>query len=121
MEAGNRMLAETLKKIAVGHPRTFAGLSVYPLTGSPGVSQGEPGYTVLDDALRDGTARVTEVSESGSVPELAFHNDGDRPVLVIDGEELVGAKQNRIVRLTILAPANSKIVTAAPERNARPG
>ena len=101
------MIAETLKKITVGHPRTFAGLSIYPLTGGPGDA---PGYTVLDDALRAGTARVTETSESGSVPELAFHNDGDRPVLVLDGEELAGAKQNRIVNLTILVPAKSKVV-----------
>ena len=101
------MIAATLKKMTVGHPSTFAGLSVYPLTGDPG---GAPGYTVLDDALRAGTARVTETSESGSVPELAFHNEGDRPVLVVDGEELAGAKQNRIVNLTILVPAKTKVV-----------
>ena len=64
----------------------------------------------MDGALRAGTARVTETSESGSVPELAFHNDGARPVLVLDGEELAGAKQNRIVNLTILVPAKTKVV-----------
>ena len=100
-------IKETLKRITVGNPRTFAGLSVYPLTG---VDRGAPGYTILDDALRAGTARVTETSEGGSVPELAFHNDGDQPVLVLDGEELAGAKQNRIVNLTLLAPAKQKIV-----------
>src|SRR4029079_7524988 len=31
-------------------------------------------------------------------------NDGVRPVLIVDGEELVGAKQNRIVNLTVLVP-----------------
>jgi len=101
------MIAQTLKKMTVGQPRTFAGLTVYPLTGG---SRGEPAYTTLDDALRAGTARVTEVDAGGRVPELAFENDGDRPVLVVDGEELVGAKQNRIVNLTILAPAKSKTV-----------
>jgi len=100
-------IGETLKKIAVGQPRTFGGLSVYPLTGIDG---GAPGYTILDDALRAGTARVTETSEMGSVPELAFHNDGDQPVLVLDGEELAGAKQNRIVNLTILVPGKTKVV-----------
>jgi hypothetical protein len=104
------MLAEALKKIKVGHPRTFAGLSVYPLIGVAGASPGDAAYTVLDDALGKGTARITEVSDSGSVPELAFENEGDRPVLILDGEELVGAKQNRIVNLTILAPAKSKVV-----------
>ena len=102
-----KLIKETLKRIAVGHPRTFAGLSVYPLTGG---TVGSPRYTILDEALRAGTARVTETSESGSVPELAFHNDGDPPVLVLDGEELAGAKQNRIVNLTILVPGKTKVV-----------
>ena len=42
------MIGETLKRMKVGEPRTFAGLTVYPLTGDAG---GAPGYTILDDAL----------------------------------------------------------------------
>ncbi len=54
-------------------------------------------YLTLDEALAAKTATVTEVSESGSVPELYFQNEGDLPVLLLDGEELVGAKQNRVL------------------------
>jgi hypothetical protein len=50
------------------------------------------------------------VSESGSVPELRFANGCARPVLLLDGEELVGAKQNRILNLAMLAPAGATIV-----------
>jgi hypothetical protein len=39
---------------------------------------------ILDDALAGETARITEVSESGSVPELRFENDGANPVLLHD-------------------------------------
>jgi hypothetical protein len=39
------------------------------------------------------------------VPQLLFINDAMRPVLLLDGEELVGAKQNRVLNLTVLAPA----------------
>jgi hypothetical protein len=46
----------------------------------------------------------------GSVPELKLTNDADQPVLLLDGEELVGAKQNRILNVTVLAGANSTIV-----------
>jgi hypothetical protein len=53
---------------------------------------------------------VTEVDAGGSVPQLRFENLGDKPVLLLDGEELVGAKQNRVVNLTILAPAKQVIV-----------
>jgi hypothetical protein len=35
------------------------------------------------------------------VPELQAENRGDRPVLLVDGDQLVGAKQNRIINLTI--------------------
>jgi len=66
-------------------------------------------YLTLDDAIRQGQAIVTEVSESGSVPELSFTNKGGLPVLLVDGEELIGAKQNRILNLTILAPAHRKL------------
>jgi hypothetical protein len=65
---------------------------------------------LLDEALERGCARVTEVSEQGSVPELRFVNQCDRPVLLLDGEELVGAKQNRILNLSILVPAHKTIV-----------
>jgi hypothetical protein len=59
--------------------------------------------------LARGELRITEVSESGSVPDLRLTNSGNRPVLLLDGEELVGAKQNRVLNLTILAPAGKTI------------
>lgn len=66
-------------------------------------------YLTLAEALEAGLARVGEVSEGGSVPELLFTNSAAMPVLIVDGEELVGAKQNRVANLTILAPAKSTI------------
>ena len=66
-------------------------------------------YTILDDALKTGSIEITEVSAQGSVPELLVVNRGPKPVLIIDGEELTGAKQNRVVNLTIMVPAVSKL------------
>ena len=37
-------------------------------------------------------------------------NRGPKPTLIIDGEELVGAKQNRVVNLTILVAAESELI-----------
>jgi hypothetical protein len=65
-------------------------------------------YLTLDDALADGF-RVTETSAQGSVPELAVENPLDTDVLLYDGEELVGAKQNRILNVTVLVAARSKL------------
>ena len=47
------------------------------------------------------------MSEQGSVPALRVVNRGLHPILIVDGEELVGAKQNRVVNLAILVAAQS--------------
>jgi hypothetical protein len=69
----------------------------------------EPEYLLLDEALTQGFVRITEVSESGSVPELLLENSSAYAVLLLDGEELVGAKQNRVLNLTILSSAGKTI------------
>ena len=101
------VLETSLAGLAVGTPLTHANLTLFPLLGG---DAGEPAYLTLAEALAGGQARVTEVSEQGSVPELRFVNDAARPVLLLDGEELVGAKQNRIVNLSILVAAQSELV-----------
>jgi len=68
-----------------------------------------PDYLVLDEALASGVVEITEISEQGSVPDLKVINRGPKAVLILDGEELLGAKQNRIVNLTILVAANSEL------------
>jgi hypothetical protein len=68
---------------------------------------GGPEYVTLREALERGVFTVTEVSEGGSVPELMVANKGDVAVLLLDGEELRGAKQNRILNTTILVAPKS--------------
>ena len=60
------------------------------------------------DALGEGTVVVEEVSEAGSVPDLSVTNKSDHRVLFLEGEQLVGAKQNRILNTSLLVAANSK-------------
>ena len=99
-------LHDTLTRIQFAEETTFHNLTLFPLlTGQPGV----PDYQTLDEAMANRAARIQEVSESGSVPQLMFFNDGAVPVLLLDGEELIGAKQNRILNLTILAPARTAL------------
>jgi len=43
------------------------------------------------------------------VPSLSVVNDADRPVLLLDGEELVGARQNRILNTTVLVAAHAAL------------
>ena len=101
------IVRKTLKDARLGAPRAHANLAVFPLWAPASVDRP---YITLDEALNSGRARVTEVSREGSVPELCLVNDADQPVLLLDGEELRGAKQNRVLNLTILAPARKTIV-----------
>jgi len=43
------------------------------------------------------------------VPELFFRNKSDKDILLVDGEELVGAKQNRVLNLSILVAAGKQV------------
>ncbi len=65
-------------------------------------------YITLDEALPSGL-RITETSAAGAVPELAVANPLAEQVLLYDGEELVGAKQNRILNVTVLVGAGATL------------
>jgi hypothetical protein len=106
-ETEMEIVRKTLKEARLGAASAHANLAVFPLwTAAPA----DRPYLTLDEALSTGTVRVVEVSEQGSVPNLCVVNDTDRPVLLLDGEELRGAKQNRVLNLTILVSAGKTIV-----------
>src|SRR5947208_14061991 len=64
-------------------------------------------YLTLDEAIPLGF-HVTELDAAGSVPELLAKNPLDANVLLYDGEELLGAKQNRILNVTVLAAGGAE-------------
>ncbi len=95
-----------LAGLTLGTPRRHGSLCVYPLLGD---NQGTHPYCLLDDALLAGTLTVEETSLGGTVPILRLTNTGAARVLLLDGEELVGAKQNRIVNTTVLVDAHTTL------------
>src|SRR5207248_5953150 len=66
-----------------------------------------PHYFLYQQAQDAGLISVEEVSEAGSVGALRVANRADRPVLLVEGEVLLGMKQTRVLNLTILVPAAS--------------
>lgn len=94
-----------LKANVIGTALSHGGLSIFPLTAPDGH---EPAYDLLEDALAAGTAVISEASEGGSVPELLLDNKGARPILILEGDVLIGAKQNRVVNITVLVAAHSR-------------
>ncbi len=102
-----QFIIESLQGYAKAAPQTAGGVSIIPLLASQSVS---PHYLSLRQAFRNGSLTITEISESGSVPTLKVINRGKEVVLLLDGEELQGAKQNRILNTSILVPPESEIV-----------
>ena len=98
-----QIIQDTVAGLAIGAPVVHQQMAMFPLLKRK-PDAGSRTYVTLDEALVSATARVSEVSDGGSVPELLFKNLGDRPVLLVEGEELVGAKQNRTLNVSILAP-----------------
>jgi hypothetical protein len=94
-----------LPDVRIGDPIRHGALSVFPLFGS---SSDNVNYLLSDEAIRAGSVTVEEVSEAGSVPNLLVTNQGDSRVLFLEGEELRGAKQNRVLNTSVLIAAHSK-------------
>jgi hypothetical protein len=89
----------------LGDPARHGTLTMVPLLAPEAE---EPGWLTIAEAGEEVT--ITEVSEAGAVPFLKVSNGTDQPVLLLDGEELVGAKQNRVLNTTVLVAARSKVV-----------
>lgn len=87
----------------LGPAQTHRHVTLFPITAPPR----EPAYIPLGRALAEGTLTIGEISEGGSVPTLRVENAGKTAVLILDGEELVGARQNRVLNTTVLVPGLS--------------
>ncbi len=83
--------------------RHHDGLTIIPLIAN--VIAG-PDYCSLKKGLESGL-RITEIGKEGTVPTLKAFNETDSNVLILDGEELAGSKQNRVLNTTVLIPAGA--------------
>lgn len=70
-------------EIRVGDPIRHEGLAVFPLFAE---ASHAVDYDLSDAAINRGSVTVEEVSEAGSVPDLAVENSGDLRVLFLEGE-----------------------------------
>ncbi|MGI9139642.1 MAG: ARPP-1 family domain-containing protein [Gemmatimonadaceae bacterium] len=96
------------ERVHVADPFTRRNLAVFPILDEQAPATAD--YLPFGQAQKTGMIRVTEVSEGGSVPQLAVETLGGKAVILLDGEELIGARQNRIVNLTILAAGKTTVV-----------
>jgi hypothetical protein len=94
-----------ISELKFGKIKQFRNISVFPLFSysvAGAHPHPHPHYITLDEAISSGILKIKEVSIAGNVPELIAENKSHQLILLLDGEEVVGAKQNRILNTTIL-------------------
>lgn len=96
-----------LEGLTFGEAQRHRNMAVWPIFSAV---DGGPHYLTMKEAMAGGFLTVTEVSAGGAVPELKVINSAPEAVLILDGEELAGAKQNRIVNTTILLRRQSETI-----------
>ena len=101
-----KIFSDYLNQLKLDDKQTHKNMAVFPLLCE---KETACNYLLLDEALDAQLIVITEVDESGTVPELKVENRSDKNLLILDGEELVGAKQNRIVNVTILIAAHATL------------
>ena len=101
------LITDFITGISFGEVQVFKNLEMIPL-----FTAGEKGpvYLTLKEALEKRLLVVKEISVEASVPELKVINNAAIPVLLLDGEELAGAKQNRVLNTSILVKEKSEII-----------
>ncbi len=111
-EFGKKHLKEAFCQLTLEEPSRWENYTVFWFASSeePSASD-EERPLLLEEALREGSAEVSEISSEGSVPELRVRNRGSRPLLLLEGELLQGGKQHRVLRVTlIVAPGEEHII-----------
>jgi hypothetical protein len=105
-------------EIRVGEPMRCEAMTVFPLFSERSLLDRTPDYVLGHDAIEAKTVTVCEVSEQGEVPSLFVDNAGDSKVLLLEGSELRGVKQHRMLNTSVLVGGRSRtrIPVACVER-----
>jgi hypothetical protein len=91
----------------LGRPQVAGPLAVYPVLGA----EPRTDYRSLAQALKLG-ASVTEVNAQGSVGDVLVSNPTDQSILIYEGQEIQGARQNRTFESPALVPAGTELKLA---------
>jgi hypothetical protein len=100
-------LRALLSELSIEAPVSYQKLRIIPLRLR---STSDLEYLTLDEASA-ALVTVEESSAAGAVPELRVRNRAKGRVFIPDGSTLSGAKQNRVVNLSVmLAPESVTVI-----------
>lgn len=96
-----------LKSIVMGNLDIYENMAVLQIRSE---NTDDDNYLLLEDALKTGHFKIEETSESGNVPELKVINATGADVLILEGQELRGAKQNRTVNTSLIIGKDKTVI-----------
>ncbi len=94
----------TTQLYTIGEPQLAGALAVFPVFGPPPLLQ----YRTFAQAVEQG-ALARELEGAASVRALVIENPTDLPLLVYEGEEVLGAQQNRTFDDSVLVASGEKL------------
>jgi hypothetical protein len=104
-------LSETIE---VGEPDIAGLLALFPLLGPPAHFE----YQSFAQGRAQGVS-IKELADGASVNNLVVHNPTELPLLLFEGEEVLGAQQNRTFDVTVLVNARSTLRVPSSTRSPR--
>jgi ARG and Rhodanese-Phosphatase-superfamily-associated Protein domain len=102
----NSIIAELVQNLEVTESQESNGLQVFGLQSKPSK---ETKYATMDEALGSQLLEISEIGQDGTVPAIRAINKSDGMVFLMAGEQLVGAKQNRVLNASIMVPARETL------------
>jgi len=94
-------------RLSVGEPAVHGNLAVYPVY-LPGGGEKMGDVLTMAEAAETGKFKIAEVEEGAEVNTLEVHNDTDKYVVVLAGQMIRGAKQDRIISYDTVIPPGGK-------------
>ncbi len=90
--------------MTIAEPVFLRNLTIYPVSRA---STDGLDIAAADEVLEDGSAAFREL-DTPLIDEIEFDNGSDHPVLLLDGEEITGSMQNRILAASTVVDARSR-------------
>lgn len=102
-------VASFLGNVSLAPRQAHKSLTLWPLIrgGEPSKA---PEYITLSEAFARGQIAIDELQKGATVPHVQATNRGAVAVLVLFGEEIQGAKQNRIANASFLVPPHEEVI-----------
>lgn len=104
MKKMTSIFKENLENMNYFQPQNYKNMTVIGLQTK---QKHDIDLLTLSKGLSMGLVEINEVDDNAVVSQIQITNKAVTPLLILDGEEIIGSKQNRIINNTIIIPAKT--------------